>query len=431
MVLRRYIVAFLILLVPLSVHGQKRRRREQRRERAAGEPKKQERRLEELERAVEELREKIEKREREGELEALQEEARRLSTEKKETDSSTDERKFYSGLRQHAALNPNISVGGEYYFAYGTSESEYNRVPSDVSWGTGRLFMREMELCFESVLDPYSRGKVILGFGPDEVGVEEGYMESLNWPLNMNLKLGKFKAQLGTINRWHNHALPNFERPLVMANFFGNETLAGIGVAANFLLPSITAQVNELDLQVVSGGAGRSFTDGGKHDLIYIAHLKNYWDFNRSTYAELGLSGAVGHNDSAESRRTVIGGVDFRVKWVPPDRAKYRGVEWWTEALLSHREAPGEDIETWGIFSLVQCRLNARWVFGCRFDYSQFPWNDTLEEYGGAVNLDFWQSEFVFVRLQYTHIERNFDEDDRRIIFQTCWAMGPHKHEAY
>ena len=127
----------------------------------------------------------------------------------------------------------------------------------------------------------------------------------------------------------------------------------------------------------------------------------------------------------------MIGGADFRIKWIPPDRAKYRGVEWWTEVLLSRRDTPSGHIDTWGAFSLLQLRLGARWVCSCRFDYSQFPDDDSLEEYGGAVNIDFWQSEFVFVRLQYTHIERNFDEDDHRIIFQTSWAMGPHKHEAY
>lgn len=427
--LRRFVLSLVVLLLPLMVYGQSQQKSVERD--PDEELKKQGRKIEELEKVVEELKGRMEKDANEDKMRELLEEAQKLAREKKATAASVEERKFYSGLRQHSALNPNISVGGEYYFSYGTSDTEYNRVPSEVSWGTGQLFMREMELCLESVLDPYSRGKVILGFGRDEVGVEEGYIESLNWPLNMNLKLGKFKAQFGTINRFHNHALPNFERPLVMSNYFSFETLAGCGIAANFLLPSITAQVNELDLQIVSGGAGRSFTNEGKHNLVYIAHLKNYWDLNRSAYVELGLSGAIGHNDHVESFRTVIGGADLRIKWSPPGRAKYRGIEWWTEALISRRDLPGSHINTWGGFSLIQCRLGARWVCSCRLDYSRFPDDDSLEEFGGAVNIDFWQSEFVFVRLQYTHIERNFDEDDHRIVFQTCWAMGPHKHETY
>lgn len=428
MMLKRCLPLLLIVALPFAAFGQTQ-------EPSTGEKtelqRKQDKRIEEIERIIQELKTKIEKSEREDEMHKLLEEAQRLASQKREDEASRDERKFYSGLRQHSALNPNISVGGDFYFAYGSSGSPYNMVPSELTFGTGQLFLREMELSFESTLDPYSRGKLFLGFSGEEVGVEEGYLVWLNWPLDMNLKLGKFKSQFGVINRYHDHALPQFERPLVMSNFFTLESLKGVGIAANFLLPSITAHVNELDLEVVTGGADRSFTTEGKHNLIYVAHVKNYWDLNRSAYVEFGLSGAFGKNDPNEKYMTTIGGADLRLKWSPPDRAKYRGIEWWTEALFSRRDLPGGHIDSWGMFSSIQYRLGARWVCSCRFDYSQLPYDDSLEEYGGAFCLDYWQSEFVFVRLQYTHIERNFDEDDRRIILQTNWAMGPHKHEAY
>jgi hypothetical protein len=246
--------------------------------------KEQERKIEELEKIILELKAKIEKAEKESELRKLQEEAQRLAGQKKEDEAEKEERKFYSGLRQHSVLNPNISLGGDYYYAYGRSKSRYNRERSEISWGTGQFFMRELELSFEAALDPYSRSKAFIGLGEEGVGVEEGYMELLNLPLNMNLKLGKYKTQFGVINRYHCHALPQFERPLVMTNFFSNETLKGVGVAANFLLPSLTAHVNELDLEVMTGGADSSFTSDGKHNIVYITHLKNYWDLNRSTY---------------------------------------------------------------------------------------------------------------------------------------------------
>jgi hypothetical protein len=429
MIFIRILILLLAMIIPLSVGGKTKPRSSKRElaELLAIQADK----IEELERIVLELKAAIEKAEREDEMRKLLEDARKLAVGKKDDGSSMEERKFYSGLRHHSALNPNISLGGDYYFAYGTSDSEYNRVPSENSWGTGRFFLREMELALEAPLDPYSRGKAYLSFGEEGVALEEGYMEWLNWPLNMNLKLGEFKTQFGVINRYHDHALPQFERPPVMSNFFGYTTLKGLGIAANFLLPSMTAQVNELDLQVITGGADQSFTSEGKHNLIYVAHFKNYWDLSRSTYVEFGLSGALGHNDSLETYRTTVGGVDLRLKWSPPDRSKYRGIEWWTEALYSRRREPDSNVDTWGMFSLLQCRLGARWLFGCRFDYSQLPFDDGLEEYGGAVNLDYWQSEFVFVRLQYTRLTRNFDEDDNRFILQISWAMGPHKHEAY
>ncbi len=429
MIFRTFLILMLIVYLPITVFGQTETGSAEGQDTENGSG--QETQLERLERLVRELQARIEEAEREDEMKELVEEARRLAARERDEGVPAEERKFYSGLRQHSALNPNISVGGDYYYAYGTSESDYNREVSNINWGTGRFFLREMEISFESVLDPYARGKAFIGIGEEGADVCEAYMQLLNWPLNMNLKLGKYRMQFGSINRWHCHALPQFDRPLVMANFFGNESLKGVGAAANFLLPSLTAHVNELDLEIASAGDDLSFTSEGKHHLVYVAHLKNYWDINRGTYVEVGLSGALGNNDPAEKHRTQVGGMDLKVKWTPPGKAKYRGIEWWTEILYSSRETEGENIESWGLFSLLQYRLGSRLIFGCRFDYSELPYDNCLKEYGGTANLDYWQSEFVVFRLQYSHIDRNFDEDDDRIIVQTVWAMGPHKHEAY
>jgi len=384
----------------------------------------------ELENKIEKLQAQLKKAEKKDEMKNLLERAKNLSQQKKEKKASV-EKKFHSGLRQQSALNPNISLGGDYYVAYGSSRSDYNRIPSENSWGTGQFFLREMELGIVAPLDPFSRGKVYISFGREGVTVEEGYMQWLNLPLNMNLKLGEYKTQFGKINRYHDHALPQFERPLVLTNFFGMTTLKGFGVAANFLLPSLVAHVNELDIEVITGGIGQSFTESGKGNLIYIAHLKNYYDLNRATYFEFGLSGALGNNDAQEEYLTKIAGVDLTLKWSPPERAKYMGIEWRSEFIFSKRKQPDKTINSWGFFSYIQCKLNARWLVSGRMDYSQLPYDHSLEEKGFAVCLDYWQTEFVFVRFQYTYIHRNFEENDNRIIFQTCWAMGPHKHEAY
>ena len=178
-------------------------------------------------------------------------------------------------------------------------------------------------------------------------------------------------------------------------------------------------------MEVISGGVDQSFTSQGKHNLIYVTHFKNYYDLTPATYLELGFSGVTGHQDPGEQYRAWIGGTDLTVKWSPPGRAKYRGFEWRSEALWSSRENPGDAVNSWGCFSSFQMRLNARWLTSLRLDYSQLPYDSALEERGGALAVDFWQTEFVFLRMQYTYIDRNFDETDHRIIFQTNWAMGP------
>jgi hypothetical protein len=213
--------------------------------------------------------------------------------------------------------------------------------------------------------------------------------------------------------------------------FFGTGTLGGFGMGANILLPQLTAHVNELDLEVVSGGNGITFTDKSKHDLIFVGHYKNYFDLNRSTYLEWGLSAATGHANEAATLRVTLLGSDFTLKWSPPGRAKYRGIEWRTEFIYGERDLAKGKITSWGAFSYLQARLGPKHLIGARVDRTEFPENTQFLEKGFSLLFDYWQTEFVFLRFQYSLIDRNFDENDHRFIVQTSWAMGPHKHETY
>ena len=407
----------MIFMLPLFLYGQQNEEAIKKIERQVAEFKTEnDSCMKKIENQLEEILVKIRKAEKEDQMKRLLEQAEKLSQKKKQ-EGLVAEKKFHSGLRQQSALNPNISLGGDFYGVYGSSSSDYNRLPSETSFGSGRFFLREMELGLQSALDPFSRGKVFFSFGREGVSLEEGYIQLLNCPLSMNLKMGEYKTQFGKLNRYHDHALPQFDRPRVLVNYFGNTSLKGFGIAANFLLPSIIATVNELDLEVIGGGVDQSFTSEGKHNLVYVAHLKNYYDLNRNTYFEIGFSGALGNNDPEEKRWTTIGGVDLTLKWTPAGRAKYRGIEWRTEFLYSHREDSVANINSWGFFSSFQIRLDARILASCRIDYSQLPTDNHLEEKGVSIAFDYWQSEFVFVRLQYNYIDRNFDEHDHKFIF--------------
>ena len=147
----------------------------------------------ELEKMIKELQDKVQKKEKQDKLKLLLEKAKNMSSKKTEKASIT--RKFHSGLRQQSALNPNISAGGDYYFAIGKSKTDYNTEVSEVSNGTGNFFMREMQIGIQSALDPFSRGKMFLSFGREGVEVEEAYVSWLNLPLKCNLKAGEFQAE--------------------------------------------------------------------------------------------------------------------------------------------------------------------------------------------------------------------------------------------
>jgi hypothetical protein len=122
-------------------------------------------------------------------------------------------------------------------------------------------------------------------------------------------------------------------------------------------------------------------------------------------------------------------------------REKYRTLDWRTEILYSSRKENTITVRSKGFYSSVQNKLNARFWVGARIGYSELPYDKKQHEWDYTINLDFWQSEFIFTRIQYQYNRRNIDSpgpytssllpDDHSIVLQVCWAMGPHKHEAY
>ncbi len=393
--------------------------------------------IQELEKLITELKNKLSEQEMEDELQLLLEEASQLSTQEPEETENVSKR-FSTGIRQLQAFNPNITMTGDFYGGVSSSKSELiTEEINESAYPNNNFILREVEVSLQAALDPFTRGKSYFVFSEEEIGVEEAYLDWLNLPLKSNVKVGLFRPEFGILNKWHPHALPQFDKPRVLANYFSVEGLKGFGIETNFVLPSMFADVQTLDLSVIKGGSGFSFAEEGKYRFVYTGYLKNYYDITNDTYFEWILSGAAGHNDNDENFVSYVGGLGMVVKWTPALRTLYRSVDWKTEFILSKRETLGPDIDTFGFYTSLQNRLNRRFVLGGRIGYSELPSDSEQSEWDFRINLDFWQSEFVFVRFQYGYTERDIFvdgepvPDDNSFTFQFVWAMGPHKHEAY
>lgn len=374
-------------------------------------------------------------------LQQLMDEANQLA-EKKAVKDEDQLKKFHSGIRQQQALNPNISLGGDFFAAVSTSDHDFISEPGDISYGNNGLHLRELELALEAPLDPFTRGKSFISISKESISIEEAYMEWLNLPLNMNLKIGVFYSEFGPINRYHDHALPQFDRPRALVNLFSNKGLGGTGFSSNFMLPEILfSDASTFDFAIVRGtetGDNFSFDNKG---LLYIGQFKNFYEISQDSYFEFRFSGVAGRNPHPEKNNSYVGSLGINYKWVPAGREKYRTFDWKTELLYSHRLQNSETVKSMGFYSSVQNKLNARFWIGGRIGYSELPYDNTQHEWDYTLNLDFWQSEFVFTRIQYQYNRRNIESlipdmsnslpNDHSILLQVCWAMGPHKHEAY
>jgi hypothetical protein len=398
------------------------------------------RRIMEMEKRMNELSRLLEEQKKEEEIQRLLEEAERLSARAEEQQVDVS-KKYFSGVRQQQGLNPNISFGMDFFGGLSTADVASINKPGHLSYGNNGIFLREAELSLVAPLDPFARGKGFLTASPEGVFVDEVYLEWLNLPLNTTLKTGIFKPEFGFLNRYHNHALPQFDRPRVLMNLFEKEGLGGPGLAASFMLPALISHASLLDVSMIYTAGSQVFRPDSLPGLIYTAQFLNYYDLSSSTYLEARLSAAAGKNGyPGGTFQSYVASAGLALKWAPVGREKYRTIDWKSEILFSSLEYSRGNHRGIGFYSSIQCKVGSRFWLSGRAGYSEIPYDPSQKEWDYTLAVDFWQSEFVCTRFQYQYNDREITvrkdvagpfPSDHSFILQVIWAMGPHKHEAY
>jgi hypothetical protein len=321
------------------------------------------------------------------------------------------------GPRGANLLNPEISATGDVQLVAHDGHPGFDAVA------------REFEFAFQSALDPYSNTKIFLAADEEGVSVEEGYIYWTGLPGRLRLDVGKFRQQVGDLNRWHSHALPETEYPLVYQRFLGEEGLAAVGLSLYTTLPfSLGGATHEIWLQGTTANSDPLVA--GSNRLLLLGRLQNFWQLNRATYAQIGVTGLGGNNDPADLRSRVVG-LDFRLTYRPPEAGTRKDITFRAEGYRMHAHDLGATTNRYGTFLDLQARTSQRWVFGARYDYVEAPRGLEDTEWRIVPNITWWQSEFVYLRLEGEHRHADLEGKQNSLKLQAVWAMGPHKHETY
>lgn len=392
-------------------------------------------------------------------LVSLRELAKARAAEKIPAEEKPEEVTFKSGGLSLQALNPEISVTGDFLFS--TRQDTTSDQSSDFSF-------RTLGIHVESWLDPYTRFKAAIPVTESETKLGEAYVTLYDITDDLNLTLGKFRQQFGVVNRWHKHALDQVDFPLALRQVFGNGGLNQSGLSLDWLMPPAGKASQQLTFQVTDGSNSRLFGDNARNRPSFLAHYKNYSDLSKDTYLEWGLSGLVGWNDEWDidtsgsttkqnsSEMTTVLGADLSVLWEPTEKMRYRNIEWRSEAYWLNKEllAPdgsGSDtINAWGLYSYLQSKISRTIDVGIRGDFyvpdtkSYANLSNTLSLSPLAVTSDnpyvwqvgpyitWWQSPFVKFRVEYDHADgKGLDVSEDIVWLQVVFAAGPHKHERY
>ncbi|MFA5117403.1 MAG: hypothetical protein WC695_00965 [Candidatus Omnitrophota bacterium] len=337
--------------------------------------------------------------------------------------------------RYFQSFNPDISVIGDLTY-HGTDKKDDEQYD--------QFKMRQAELAFSAPVDPYSRADLFLHVEPEgeewHVGLCEGYLTLLNLPVeDLQGKIGKFKANFGKINRLHLHSLPWVDYPNVLANYFGEEGMSLPGVSVNYLIPNPWDKYMEFSLEAMNNRNAASFAGNQGRNMVYVSHLKSFFDINDVSTLELGGSLATGPNDDGHGKnRTTLEGIDLTYKWKPLKEGLYRSLVFQNEAFFSQKdnviaeEGSGpKQIDSWGMYSSLQYQFAKRCsVFG-RYDLSEFPDYSDRRDNAFSGGFTFAQSEYCFWRLQFKHTDRDYGKDSNEVWLQCNFGLGPHRKHEY
>lgn len=340
-------------------------------------------------------------------------------------------------------LNPDISLIADFLADLSPDEATIE--------GGDRFQLREVELAVQGSVDPYFRYDAFLALHGEGIEVEEGYATTLGLPAGLQVKVGKYRLPFGKVNLTHRPELNTIDYPLLLLEFFGEEGLASTGI----WLSAIGAPLGffqEISVVVTNGAEAHAHEEEeaeqiqaakaqeeeeaeGKDlvddlaDRLWVAHLKNSWDLTDAANLEVGASWGTSAEDEPERLRTTLYGLDAIWRWKPPALAKYRSAILQTE--VAWRTEAGRDLTQLGAFVFGQWQLSRRVYVGARWDYVEPIEAEGPNLQAGQAILRLFPTEFSQIRLTY---ERQVPEEGDaidRLLFQTTFALGPHRPHPY
>jgi hypothetical protein len=317
-------------------------------------------------------------------------------------------------------FNPDIAVIGNMIGAAGRNT---------VGPSPGLRF-DEAEASFQAIVDPYARADFFLGFSPDGVEIEEGFLTLTTLPAALLVKVGEVYPQFGKVNTLHTHMLSSVDRPLVARSFFGEDGQfhdAGLSVSRLILNPWFFLEATG----EVFGGTSSVFTAHEPGQLTYVGKVRGYRDLSDSANLDLGASIAYGHNDAGADFTTRLVGIDATFRYRPLQRAIYRRMLARTELLWSRRQQEGGDASAFGGYGQADYQFARRWFAGARLDYAQRPLDPASADKGWSAILTYWPSEFSQVRGQYRLTRYADGATANEFLFQFQFSIGAHGAHAF
>ena len=366
-------------------------------------------------------------------------------------------------------FNPSIGVilNGKYSnFSAESSEVAGFGVGEEGERGREGLAIDESELNFSANVDDKFYGSLTVAIvredGEDKTELEEAYIQTMpnfGLPSGLSIKAGRAIWTLGYLNEHHAHADDFADRPLPYRVFL-NKSFNDDGAEISYVLP--TDFYSEIGGGVFRGddfpfGSGDGEDIGARSAFVRVGgDIGNDQSWRLGGYV---LSGkAKGGRSSNEDAVTFIGDTslyvaDLRYTWAPTGNAHEQEVILQGESFWRNEDGTYEDTDastgavdfdgpSSGWYAQAVYKFDPQWRIGARYAQLEAPdvptrLNESALDSSGhnpkayAAMIDWTNSEFSRVRLQYNHEVLSDGKDDKQIILQYTMGLGAHGAHKY
>jgi hypothetical protein len=311
----------------------------------------------------------------------------------------------------------------------------------------------ETELNLAANIDPWFYGAMTAALeddaGETEISLEEAFIETLSLPFGGKIRAGRMFPVLGYLNEIHAHADAFVDRPLPYRAFLGGANFRDDGVQASVLLPTdLFAEIGGGMYRGIGFPAAGSSSSGRGAQTLF-ARLGGDIGVSNSWLA--GVSYLRAEADGRETGDLVFNGTsdvyvaDAKYTWAPQGNLAERylvlqGEYFWRNEDGAYNDiAYDEDASGW--YAQAVYKLRPKWKVGYRYASLNAP-NVPLDFAGTALDsmghepsahsllVEFDNSEFSSIRLQYTRDDSGPTSDDQAVLRYTT-SMGAHGAHKY
>lgn len=356
-----------------------------------------------------------------------------------------------AGSDAQTTINPDISVIPRFLIESNDGERLADGIRE---FSRPDFQFQELEMVVAAYLNPFARADVVLTLpGPDveegKLGLEELYATVLRGlPLDLNIRVGKYRVDFGKINMQHPHQWPFITQPLSQERFFGEEGLNDLGISLSTLLPTGNVY-SRLTFDLLRGipigeATGIEDTSGAKPTYATSGRLMGFFPVGEYSDLETGVSFYTGIHDPYNRQRFWYWNVDFKYKYKPDT---YTSLVVQGEVLFNRRtatqdreftpfvDANGDPharrISSFGMYLYADYQFLRTYSIGARFDWSQSPYRSDDKARAVAIFVGYYPvEETLGLRVQYQNTRMETPGGSQAVNsigVQVLFSLGPHK----